>query len=480
MNLLTKNSVNKRESLLRYYGITLGQKPSIEDYNAAAGDYKAIMLSNLLFIIERFERNKSYPWIDTKYNLITGSDADESDPFCGKNAVYSWIQGRALESLSILADWIKNNCDDPDCGSLAQRTDKVLKTVLESVLAAREKNCGHMFFCISPSGRACFVEPKGSVREVKLDEDSPYNFSDLFCSKGIYAAACYLNDRKLMRTGREYISRVEHAIWNGSFRTDQPQTDPLNPVGNKNGRNGYSHFMIQIGAICLLMKNEPDIETADRALKLIDYILENYVNCTKQFKELEQYDFCEYIDNSGKPYKQDEHILCDVGHVLEFVGLTLKFAALCRCFNGITQQQLSHIREIEMLVPKIFVHHFNLGFNTQAGGIYKLFDLRSRSAYNPTMPWWSLPETIRAALLCMNLPAGNNLGDELENIFIKSHNAFINNYINSSKNLLAYQTIDENALPVNVIPAVPDLDPNYHTGLSLLESIGLITKPAGK
>jgi mannose/cellobiose epimerase-like protein (N-acyl-D-glucosamine 2-epimerase family) len=471
LNLLTNNTLNKKPSPFCYTASILPRHPSSEDYNAAAGDYKAIILSNLLFIIERFERNIGCPWIDTKYNLITGCDAAEDDPFCGKNAVYSWIQGRTLESLSILAGWLKNRFQDPDAFDLACRTDKVIKSVLKSVLTAREKNNGHLYFCLSPSGQACIVEPEGSVRHVKLDKESPYNFSDLFCSKGIYAAACHLEDGQLIKTGRDYISEVERALWDGTFRTDQPQTDPLNPVGNKNGRNGYSPFMIQIGAICLLMEKEPDSETAERGIRLINYIMENYVNSRKQFKELEKYDFCEYIDNSGSPYTQNGHILCDVGHVLEFVGLTLKFASLCRRFTGISRRQLSRIRETELMMPDIFIHNFNLGFNDKTGGIYKLFDLRSRRVYNPTMPWWSLPETIRAALLCFKLPLKAEQKNKLNLIFTKSHNAFIKNYIDGNNYLLAYQTLDEDGLPVNVIPAVPDIDPNYHTGLSLLESI---------
>ena len=34
---------------------------------------------------------------------------------------------------------------------------------------------------------------------------------------------------------------------------------------------------------------------------------------------------------------------------------------------------------------------------------------------------------------------------------------------------MAVQTVDEEGRPVDVIPATPDADPGYHTGLSIID-----------
>jgi hypothetical protein len=34
---------------------------------------------------------------------------------------------------------------------------------------------------------------------------------------------------------------------------------------------------------------------------------------------------------------------------------------------------------------------------------------------------------------------------------------------------MAVQTLDKNGQPVDIIPATPDADPGYHTGLSIID-----------
>ena len=41
---------------------------------------------------------------------------------------------------------------------------------------------------------------------------------------------------------------------------------------------------------------------------------------------------------------------------------------------------------------------------------------------------------------------------------------------------MAYQTIDRTGKPVDVIPATPDADPGYHTGLSLIDMLDCLRR----
>jgi hypothetical protein len=39
--------------------------------------------------------------------------------------------------------------------------------------------------------------------------------------------------------------------------------------------------------------------------------------------------------------------------------------------------------------------------------------------------------------------------------------------------LMAYQTLDRDGHPIDVTPGMPDADPGYHTGMSLIDAIDL-------
>ena len=59
-----------------------------------------ILTDSMTVIADRFERG-GYPFIDTKFDIVSGRDFGENDePFRRKECVYSWIQGRGLESLA--------------------------------------------------------------------------------------------------------------------------------------------------------------------------------------------------------------------------------------------------------------------------------------------------------------------------------------------------------------------------------------------
>ena len=84
---------------------------------------------------------------------------------------------------------------------------------------------------------------------------------------------------------------------------------------------------------------------------------------------------------------------------------------------------------------------------------------------SPYCPWWSLPETIRAAALCFER-SGNRAVLE---VWRTAHEAFFGTYWRGEP-AIAYQTMTTDG-PVDFVPATPDLDPGYHTGLSLLAAI---------
>ena len=142
---------------------------------------------------------------------------------------------------------------------------------------------------------------------------------------------------------------------------------------------------------------------------------------------------------------------CNVGHAIEFVGFALDF------LGPDTPPNL--LRQFE----RILLASFRRGF--MGPGITTSVSIASGEALSPYCPWWSLPETIRTAALCHALTASA----EVFAVWRAAHEAFFGTYWRGSP-AIAYQTLTK-AGPVDYVPATPDLDPGYHTGLSLLAAI---------
>ena len=56
-----------------------------------------------------------------------------------------------------------------------------------------------------------------------LDAASPHGYSDLFCAKGMYAAAQLLGDPDAVSEARAFCMAVYRDITARTFRSDQPQ-----------------------------------------------------------------------------------------------------------------------------------------------------------------------------------------------------------------------------------------------------------------
>ncbi len=203
------------------------------------------------------------------------------------------------------------------------------------------------------------------------------------------------------------------------------------------------------------------------AREVIEHIFKTYIN-TGQFEDFEKYDFWEAVDSSGMPWKENNQVLCDPGHALEFIGLSLK--CLLQMRSDTSHETVSFLDKCRQHLPPLFKHCYKLGFAPTAGGIIKALDLRRRVPINTDMPWWSLPETIRAAAEIFEFTEDAAALD----ILSECANSFFDNYLNPAVHSMAYQTRNVNGKVVEVIPATPDAAPGYHTGLSLIDAIKIM------
>lgn len=445
-----------------YRGNLLPETPTFEQLQTIVPDYTAMLIAVMTTLADRYGRQPEYPFIDTKLDLITGEDFPPDDPVRGRDTIYGWIQGRGLEALAGHSIYLHRR-------GLATQLLPRLRCMMEEVLARlrqmRRRNSGHLSFFMNPEGAPFRLDEEGQIQFFTLGADTPCGTSDLFCAKGMLAAARVLGDLEAAAEARAYCHQVDDAIWQGRFASDQQPLDPKNPVTPIPGRHAHGPYMVQIGAATLMATLAADPDSVDLGLRLIRYELRHHANLKGRIPELEEGDFWEAIDDQGNPFRDGDAIICDPGHALEFVGLALKFTSTVRRLNLANQDQLREITVVEDVLPSLLIHGFSLGFQPGPGGICKAFDLLSRRPLNTDMPWWNLPETMRAAILCWRV----SRSPECLRVLSASHNAFIRHFVRPDRHLMAVQTRDAQGRVVPVIPATADADPGYHTGLSIID-----------
>ncbi|HCR16653.1 MAG TPA: hypothetical protein DIU35_04145, partial [Candidatus Latescibacteria bacterium] len=97
-----------------YKGALWSDDPGRVELDVFVEDYEAMLVEVMKVLADRYERSPDYPFVDTKLDLITGEDFPVEDPIRGRNAVYGWIQGRALEALAGHCRWMSRNNLAPD------------------------------------------------------------------------------------------------------------------------------------------------------------------------------------------------------------------------------------------------------------------------------------------------------------------------------------------------------------------------------
>ena len=434
--------------------------------------FEKLVLDVLDALIERYGRDPGYPFIDTKLNIITGKDYDPASSetfFKGKDVIYAWIQGRALESLAGHAVWLRSSSllAPEAAASRILKIEKMLREVIDSMETIRNSNHGRMFFAFSRSGVPQETH-QGRLRPLlRIPEGS--NYSDLFYSKGLLCAAAYLGLKDKTAEAEQYFLRVVQDIQNRHFLTDQQSFDPKNPVAAVAGKFLQGPFMIALSGIAEAAAITGKKAWLSQGREFMEHIFQFHINLGGR-TDLQQYDFWEAVDSSGEPWNENGVILCDPGHALEFAGLSLKCLLQMR-----NDQDFDEFTErCRGFYPDFLAHCFRQGFNAKAGGICKSFDLNARQPVNTDMPWWSLPETIRAAAEMLEFAPEST--PAMLRIIEQCASAFLGTFVNPSVHSMAYQTCGTDGRPVDVIPATPDADPGYHTGLSLIAFLNLLSQ----
>jgi mannose/cellobiose epimerase-like protein (N-acyl-D-glucosamine 2-epimerase family) len=478
----------------QYATVTLPVPPTASDLHGLVEPYQAMIMAQFRAILDRTERSEHYPWIDTKIDTITGEELPPMHPLLGRDLVSGWVQGRGLESVVKFAAWLlvlpvlamphgpgamPYGPRAPFAGvgevdRLIERARRLAADLLARLRQARTVNGGHLYFFMTPAGQAFVFGPEMERNPVALEPSSPHSYSDLFCAKGMYAAANLLGDPVAAGEARAFCMTVYRDILARAFRSDQPQP----AAGARSWVAGaFSHgpYMIALGMAALFAEFEPGPQSADLGLALARHILDAHVNLGGRWPKLREYDLVEYVDEAGDPYADESgRIVSDPGHSLEFVGLFLKFSRAVKRHGGATPAQREALQRIERIMPALLARAFANGFRPEVGGICKTVDLLTRRPVDDTMPWWSLPETIRAALASWRAEENEKGRQMCLEILARSHNAFVMHYVRPQAHLMAVKVRDGLGQAVDLMPSFPDADPGYHTALSLIDALDLM------
>ena len=356
-------------------------------------------------------------FLDTKVNPLTGADYGPQDGLRGPDWTYGWIQGRGLEALATFARHYQ--ASDP---AFAERLLARIRPLYDRLAALSVG--GHAYFLYDAGMRPARPEGVGV-----LPQETPaevFTYSDAFVAKGLVAAAALIKP-EAVAGHRAYLMRVIAAIEGGRFQIDEAA--PLGAAAIAAQPDDFGPRMILLGAAGMLRRAGQEVGPwADR---FIDRVLSRYFDPEK-----------------GVLRNIPGEDAFNAGHGIEFVGFA--FDHLPRPCDPALRDRLAMILRNSMAL------------SFQGPGLVLSLSLATGKPLLARWPWWKQPESIRACALALAHGADHGLVDWWR----RADSALFGSFWQQGRGY-AWQTLGPDG-PMDFVPATPDLDPGYHTGLSLL------------
>jgi mannose/cellobiose epimerase-like protein (N-acyl-D-glucosamine 2-epimerase family) len=390
-------------------------------FQQARDTYVACNAGTWRWVLDRSRLHGSF--LNTKQNSITLADYGPQDGLRGPDYLYGWIQGRGLESVVTHAEFFAH--EDPELTASLDIAGRALYGALDA-LQARD---GHAYFCYDADLRPIYagadgtIVPQGSAGDI-------YTYSDAFVCKGLLAAATRYAPADVPRR-LAALAKVIDAIEANRFL--MAENGPLDDAALAAQHDDLGPRMILLGAAGLLTRLGLR-EHAAFGDRFIGHVIDRH-----------------FDKRTGLLRNVPGEDACNVGHGIEFAGFAMEY------LRGDADPALLATLE------RILVTSFRSAFS--GPGLCLSVSIATLQPTSPYCPWWSLPETIRTAAL---LYERTGIAAVLD-VWRDASAAFFGNFWRGEP-ALAYQTMTADG-PVDFVPATPDLDPGYHTGLSLLAAI---------
>ncbi len=409
--------------------------------------HQAAIIPGIRLLMSRRTKHGDWPFPDTKFNPNTGKDLDP----IAYSRIYSWMVGRGLEALNdhraILGELElpeQSEVEDAFGGWIAAQIDAIGKMA--------DANANRCPFLVDRQLRPL----DGNYRPVTTDPGRA-GAGDVFCAKGLLSS----DSPAARERGLTMLQIAAEKVRHGQYGSEQlTEVSPWLHQGMK---------MLFLGAPRLVADLEDEAgkrlkeQVFAIAVEFLGFVLERHYDTVSGH-------FSEGID----PLTGVHSGLLDPGHCTEFVGLGLSaIDSIERGMDSVPEAWAAHFEAARAAFPKMLLTAFRLGYNSRHGGICKEVKVSTGEVLNPDMPWWNLPETMRAVARLLPF-AGDSTGDCLE-VFRLCHNAYFSHYLNPDLMLFPYQTrCGLTGAIKDVVPAVPEGDPLYHSNLSFLDMLAAV------
>ncbi len=396
----------------------------------ALADYERASAAAMRWMLARPRLHGVF--LNTKFNPLTLADYGDADGWRGPGYLYGWIQGRGLEALAHHAAFFESRD-----GALALALDEAGRALYAALSRLRQNHNGAFFLydeALRPvrRGEAGAALPQSLLPGLKT-------FSDAFFLKGLAAAAHRYEPAAAPGYAGE-LAGIAAAIEDQRFVTNEQQQLGRKALAEQLPE--YGPRMIMLGAAAMLrgMGFEND---AGFGGAFIEHILRHHARETPHGLII--------ADTPGGD-------AVNPGHAIEFAGFAFEYLGR----NGDPS--------LLAVITRVLLSAFKFGHAD--GGVRLALSAGSGAALNAMRPWWPLPEAIRACARGYAVTGDARLLETWQ----RAHASFFGNYWLGDPPV-AVQTRDA-AGPVDFVPATPDLDPGYHTGLSLLSAINAMRENA--
>ncbi|PKL07025.1 MAG: hypothetical protein CVV53_01350, partial [Spirochaetae bacterium HGW-Spirochaetae-9] len=412
---------------------------------AAIDRFPRIFMPTMRMVVDRFA---VFPglgrWIDMKFDPADGAEREGSGEMYRRDRVYGWIQGRGLEALSAFLRW-----REPD-PAYADVAEALYGQITAACFPARDGEL-RGGFVMNPQGEKLHEAPSGTT------------LTALFLLRGLFAFASLPESEHDADLGwiRPALRRAVDDALLGECRNDQLSfagSTGGGLAGSDDARNqGYEGKMIALGACILLYEHTRDPVDHKRGIQLIDSVLDSHF----------------FWNGKDEPWLSDVRLPksgldsdraslplpVNPGHIIEFVGLALRFQRIAAGVAG-SQLHLLHV----------LAHSaWRLG-RAPCGGIVRGMDGHTGAILDANCPWWSSFEAVRTfAELYRDTKDADERRFCIERIEA-SIECIEKVYLAHSATGIPVQTVSPEGKVVHFIPATPDIDPGYHTGIPLMEA----------
>lgn len=401
-------------------------------------------------LVRSHDENRLDGWIDMKIDPSTLTDIYDRNVWYSRNKIYSWIQGRALETIS---EYIINI--------------KLIEIEKKKLISYGDILYKKLYFLINNTEYLLNKLNIPFVFDSNL-KDISYNcfynptITDMFVLRGLLSYATlrgFEEDSYIISNKLRYI--IKKAL-SGNLINDQLNFDSGKLKNYYLDRIGIEGVMLSIGASQILFNYTNDIDDLLLGYNSINDILSNFI-----VEENNKLYISDYLSRDKKPLYTDGDIINNPGHCIEIIGLALQFL---RVNESVLSNNLTlDLVKIRQTLANIGLNHYNLGTNKNLTINLQVL-IKTEEVVNNNCPWWSIFEALRMISEIYYLSKDKKYIEILK----LQIDCIKNIYLKDLKKNIPLQNVNSSGIKVNSIPATPDIDMGYHTSIPSFDVLEIL------